>query len=262
MGRSQRHQLENYNTTSAGYIYAQGVVAPTILAQDAGTQAFAGAKDVDASGWAVPIGGAGGPLAGSALSGAIPESVAPPVNPDNPAPGEEPMLNSINPSSADIGDPDLEMHVIGNKFTETSVIVFNGGDEPTTFVSDNELTTIIKPSTASTPGSYPVAVRQGEFFTEEKMFTFEEAGEELEGRIFPIGPSNIEMITDHEDGLEVELADTLAVEIGDMVRIEATGNTSINGDYEVLSINPIVINSSVVLETPIENKGRLTVTGD
>lgn len=71
-------------------------------------------------------------------------------------------LALLEPTEAVCGDADdVELHVHGSGFTAESVITFNGGDEPTTYVSETELTTIVKPSTATTPGAYPVTVRNG-----------------------------------------------------------------------------------------------------
>jgi hypothetical protein len=52
-----------------------------------------------------------------------------------------PVLSSLQPATAAIGDPDFTLHVIGTGFGPSDVIVFAGQDEPTTFVSDTELTT-------------------------------------------------------------------------------------------------------------------------
>lgn len=70
-----------------------------------------------------------------------------------------PHLTELDPDTAVVGGDDLVMHVRGTGFTPQSVIVFNGGDERTTYVSATELTTIVKPSTASGPWTVPVTVR-------------------------------------------------------------------------------------------------------
>jgi hypothetical protein len=65
--------------------------------------------------------------------------------------------------------------VSGGGFTEESVIVWNGGDEPTTYVSKSALTTGVKPSTASGPITIPVTVRNGELTAAETVdFSFTE----------------------------------------------------------------------------------------
>jgi hypothetical protein len=90
--------------------------------------------------------------------------------------GDPPIVESVSPNTAVIGDPDITMTVSGIGFTEASVISFNGGEEPTTFVDGGRLTTIVKPSTATTPGSYPVTVANGDKVSGAASFTFTEAG--------------------------------------------------------------------------------------
>lgn len=90
--------------------------------------------------------------------------------------GDPPILESISPNTAVIGGPDVTMTASGIGFTEASVISFNGGEEPTTFVDGGRVTTIVKPSTATTPGSYPVTVANGDKVSGEASFTFTEAG--------------------------------------------------------------------------------------
>jgi hypothetical protein len=96
---------------------------------------------------------------------------------DNPPP-PAPVLTSIDPTSAEIGGADVTLTCTGSGFTEESVIVFNGSAEPTTFVSDTELTTIVKPSTASIVISVPVAIYQDSGRSGDQMFSFTEAAEE------------------------------------------------------------------------------------
>jgi PKD domain/IPT/TIG domain len=70
-----------------------------------------------------------------------------------------PWIERLDPPSAPLGSDDLTLHVIGRNFTADDVIVWNRGDEPTTFVSDTELTTGVQPSTATGPRSVWVQVR-------------------------------------------------------------------------------------------------------
>jgi hypothetical protein len=123
-----------------------------------------------------PVGPAGGPLQGSSLAGPPPAAIPAPAGlfehpllalglvlaagqgPLEP-PKTSPSLGALDPGEAAIGDPDLTLTLTGANFADTSVIVFNGGDEPTTFVSETELTTTVKPSTATVAGSFPVLVR-------------------------------------------------------------------------------------------------------
>jgi hypothetical protein len=83
---------------------------------------------------------------------------------------------SIEPTEAEIGSSDLTLHVHGTGFGKNATIVFNGGVEPTTRVSSSHLTTTVKPSTAGTPGTYPVTVEQGGYTVDPpQSFTFTEA---------------------------------------------------------------------------------------
>jgi hypothetical protein len=90
---------------------------------------------------------------------------------------EAPTLTNIDPDTAMIGGPDITMTVTGSNFTPASSITFNGGLETTVFVDRDELTTIVKPSTATTPGTYPVTVVDGDRETVAAGFTFTPAGE-------------------------------------------------------------------------------------
>jgi len=64
------------------------------------------------------------------------------------------------------------MHVHGTGFTEQSVIYFNGLQEPTTFVSETEVTTGVKPSLFTVPAVCPVTVRNGEHESDALEFEF------------------------------------------------------------------------------------------
>jgi hypothetical protein len=280
MSRSQRHNLENYNTTSAGNVVAQGQIAPSILAQNEvvtpglnqvitiGPRPVGTLKSVGSGGWMVPDGPDGGPLQGSSMSGAIPAGAPPgpnPVPPDpDPLPGEEPVLNSINPNACAIGDDDLTLNVTGNRFTETSTIYFNNGPEETVFVNAGKVTTIVKPSLATVPVDVPVWVQQGSYQSNQKTFSFKELTARSSGeRVLPMGPFAISRIDDHDDGISITLEDG-DVRVGDAVLIEATGNTNVNGNYTVLAVDglTIVVDNIIVLEPPIEAKGRLTINGE
>ena len=102
-----------------------------------------------------------------------PQTVSTPLPPDVEVP--VPSISSITPSEAAIGDDDVVMQVVGENFFADSVITFNGGDEPTTYESETQLSTTVKPSTASTPGSYPVTVKNGPAVSNAVDFTFNEA---------------------------------------------------------------------------------------
>jgi len=69
-----------------------------------------------------------------------------------------PTVTTLTPGSATIGDPNFTLHVAGTNFTPLSQIVWNGGVEPTVYVSATELTTDVNMVTATTSGEIPVAV--------------------------------------------------------------------------------------------------------
>lgn len=93
-----------------------------------------------------------------------------------PAPVLPLQLLSLEPDHAEIGGPDLTLLVSGSGFQPGAVILFNEGEEATVFVSEQQVTTLVKPSTAGTPGSYPVQVRNPDGgVTNEAPFTFTQA---------------------------------------------------------------------------------------
>lgn len=91
---------------------------------------------------------------------------------DSSAPA--PTLTSLSPNTAELGSAVALVTLTGTGFTRNSVIVWNGGDEPTDYVSPTQVTTYVRPSTASTPGGYPVLVRDGPRRTAPQTFTFTE----------------------------------------------------------------------------------------
>jgi hypothetical protein len=52
-----------------------------------------------------------------------------------------PVVSSLVPNSAEIGDPSFTLHVHGSNLKVGSIIIFAGQEELTTHVSDTELTT-------------------------------------------------------------------------------------------------------------------------
>ena len=70
--------------------------------------------------------------------------------------------------------PDTEVTVTGTNFTEASVIVWNGGDEETTFIDTEHVKTLVKPSTVEVdpPFSLPVKVRNDFVNSNSLTFTF------------------------------------------------------------------------------------------
>jgi hypothetical protein len=69
-----------------------------------------------------------------------------------------PTLSSVTPSTAASGDPDFVLSCAGTNFRSNSMIIFGNEDEITTFVSDTEVTTGVKPSLFA-PAVVPVKIR-------------------------------------------------------------------------------------------------------
>ena len=91
------------------------------------------------------------------------------------AQGLAPTVTALDPATAVSGDPDVTMKVTGTNFTADTVIVFGQYDEPTTFISDTEVSTGVKPSIFA-PAVVPVKVRNGPLGSNSLDFTFTEAG--------------------------------------------------------------------------------------
>ena len=88
-------------------------------------------------------------------------------------------VTELEPNSAEIGEDSFDLHVHGTGFGPESKIVFNGHEEPTTFVSPRELTTGVNMDVWKGPSEpLPVKVRSG--FgddSNEEMFQFFAEGE-------------------------------------------------------------------------------------
>ena len=74
------------------------------------------------------------------------------------APSPAPVLDSIAPTEAQALGADVWIVCTGSGFNSRSQIYFNNGAENTTFVSETEVKTMFKGSTAATAGAYPVKV--------------------------------------------------------------------------------------------------------
>jgi hypothetical protein len=88
-------------------------------------------------------------------------------------------LTAINPATAIAGDAaDIVLTVTGTGFNAGSRIFFADREEPTTMVSETELTTGVKPSLFVNPDTCPVDVRniRGGGGTTSLDFTFTAAG--------------------------------------------------------------------------------------
>jgi hypothetical protein len=88
-------------------------------------------------------------------------------------------VSELEPSSAEIGDESFTLHVHGTGFGPEAKIIFNGHEEPTTFVSTTELTTGVNMDVwkgASEPLPVKVRTSVGDESNEEQ-FQFFAAGE-------------------------------------------------------------------------------------
>jgi len=83
-----------------------------------------------------------------------------------------PAIISLTPSTAVRGTDDFEMAVNGTGFKTDTVIVFNGGDELTDYISDTEVRTGVKPSLVSAAVTVPVCVRNGATLSNTMNFSF------------------------------------------------------------------------------------------
>jgi IPT/TIG domain len=84
-----------------------------------------------------------------------------------------PVVTSLVPNTAEIGDASFTLHVHGTDFNEGSVIVFAGHDEPTHLVSSNEVTTGVDMSVWLGADAVPVLVKNAQGVASETLtFTF------------------------------------------------------------------------------------------
>ena len=86
-----------------------------------------------------------------------------------------PVLSSIEPSTARIGDESFTLVVSGVGLVMESVIVFAGQDEPSKLETNGTLTTGVNMSVWHGPDEVEVRVKNGEHISEPLMFTFTEA---------------------------------------------------------------------------------------
>jgi hypothetical protein len=68
-------------------------------------------------------------------------------------------LSGIDPATAVLGDADFTLTCTGTGFRDTSIITFAGQPEPIGFISDTEITTIVKPSLPWGAVTVPVTVK-------------------------------------------------------------------------------------------------------
>ena len=97
-------------------------------------------------------------------------------------PAEQPVINSLAPNTAVCGSTDFELTVIGTGFTPTSVIVFNGGEEPTDYFGSDTIRTGVKPSLVTVATVCPVLVRTNGIDSNSLDFEFTDPARSRRGR--------------------------------------------------------------------------------
>ena len=83
-----------------------------------------------------------------------------------------PVLTELVPATAVIDSEDFDISIMGEKFDENTVIWWNDHPEPTTFVSENEVTTGVRPDTIGSPAVLPISVFNGTVFSNVLDFEF------------------------------------------------------------------------------------------
>jgi hypothetical protein len=81
-------------------------------------------------------------------------------------------VTALVPDSVTLGEPDFTVSVQGTGFDEASVIVWNGFDEPTTFVSATEVQTGVNMAVWAAPVALDVQVRTAAGLSNAQTFTF------------------------------------------------------------------------------------------
>ena len=83
-----------------------------------------------------------------------------------------PVVTSLTPTSVVLGAPSFNISVKGTGFTPTSKIIFNGFEEPTTFVSATEVSTGVDMSVWGAPAVVPIMVDNDGVTSNSMNFTF------------------------------------------------------------------------------------------
>lgn len=93
------------------------------------------------------------------ISGSLPSPVVSAVRGAAFSTDPLPVITTLAPATAKLGDPSFTLHVTGTGFRAGCQILWNGSPEPTTFVSPTELTTLVNMASAQVAIDIPVAVR-------------------------------------------------------------------------------------------------------
>ena len=90
---------------------------------------------------------------------------------------EPPVLATIDPDAATLGDPEFTLTATGSDFEDISFIAIDGSDQPTTFVDGSTLTAQVNPASYA-PGDVTVTVRTGPSVSAGQTLTFLDAARE------------------------------------------------------------------------------------
>ena len=133
-------------------------------------------KFVSATALRAPVTAAVGATVQIAVRGAdkVVSNTVPWVVVETPAePGElAPVLTSLSPATAVVGSANPTVHIMGTGFTAESVLVWNGTDDTSVYVSPTELTTLVDMTTVTGASTVPVKVRNGDNASNELSFAF------------------------------------------------------------------------------------------
>jgi hypothetical protein len=88
-----------------------------------------------------------------------------------------PVFQRMAPTDAPIGGAPFTLHCYGVDFDPAAKIVWNGGEEPTTFIDSTHLTTGVQPGTAVVTTSVPVSIRNPTADSDSIWFAFVGTGQ-------------------------------------------------------------------------------------
>lgn len=117
---------------------------------------------------------------GAVTTGILPSPVVSAVRGAAVVAGPAPIVTGLVPATAAVGAASFTLKVNGTGFTPGCTIVFNGQDEPTTFVSATEVTTGVNMAVWTAPSApLPVKLRTLDGRESNAMsFTFTATAEE------------------------------------------------------------------------------------
>jgi hypothetical protein len=90
--------------------------------------------------------------------------------PETSAP-ESLTITDIKPDTMPLGEPDFTIRVFGTGLTSNSMITVNRDNRPTEFTPPNRVTAVVEMHMLTTPGVYPITVKDGAIESNEIDFT-------------------------------------------------------------------------------------------